>query len=456
MVDDQAGPAAGETPPGTGARNRGNVEWRDVRVLYRREMRAALRDRTIVLNSILLPFFMYPVLLWLMFSAITFVQGLAESSKVKIGVLTQAPAAAEVADSLRRLPDVQVVVASSAPWGRSQVQNHSLDALVELLPPTDSAAALPGNFRVLLTYDQAENGGRQARDRVVDLVDRYRTRRLRQEAADLGVGPGALQQYIVAPHNVSTGRQMGARILAEMIPAFLVVVIALGCFFPAVETTAGERERSTWETLMTVSASRLSVVTAKYMYVATLGVTAAVLNVAAISISIGAVMAPLLRARSESMLFRLPLVAVPVMLLGAVALALFFAAAMMILASFARTFKDGQSMVTPVYWLALIPVLMGNSEDMHLSLGTAVVPIVNVTLMIRDALNGIVNWLLVAETFFVLVAVVAACLALARNILRFEDFLLGSYDGSFWRFVRERLMTRKVPGLGHLLGGGEV
>ena len=45
-------------------------------------------------------------------------------------------------------------------------------------------------------------------------------------------------------------------------------LVAVGCFYPAIDSTAGERERSTWETLMTVSASRGSIIAAKYLYVA--------------------------------------------------------------------------------------------------------------------------------------------------------------------------------------------
>jgi hypothetical protein len=38
---------------------------------------------------------------------------------------------------------------------------------------------------------------------------------------------------------------------------------------------------------------------------------------------------------------------------------------------------------------------------------------------------------------------VLLCLRLARFILRFEDFLIGSYDGSFWRFAKERMHPRR-------------
>ncbi|MDX1567841.1 MAG: ABC transporter permease, partial [Longimicrobiales bacterium] len=232
-----------------------------------------------------------------------------------------------------------------------------------------------------------------------------------------------------------------AFLLSEMVPVFLVLMVALGCFVPAIDSTAGERERGTWETLMTVAASRTSVVTSKYLYVATLGTVAGVLNIGAMAASVGAVLGSVVGGEAGTVSSEYFLRAIPVMLLGAVILALFFAAAMMILAAFARTFRDGQSMVTPVYWLAVVPLFMAQAPDQHLSPELALVPIINVTLMIRDAIQGILSWPLILESFAVGVIMVAACIWIARWILDFEDVLMGSYDGSFWRFLRERVRS---------------
>ncbi len=139
--------------------------------------------------------------------------------------------------------------------------------------------------------------------------------------------------------------------------------------------------------------------------------------------------------------FTIPWLAVPVMMAGAVVLALLFAAAMMILASFARSFKDGQAMVTPVYWLVFLPLLLGDQTDINLSLGTALVPIANVAMMIRDAIGGVFLWEWIGVTLAVNLTLVAGCLLLARQVLRFEEFLLGGFDGSFWRFAKEKLFA---------------
>ena len=251
-----------------------------------------------------------------------------------------------------------------------------------------------------------------------------------------------IEGFRIAERNVATQQQLGTRLLSETLPLFLVVMVALGCFIPAIDTTAGERERLTWETTLTVAASRGSIIAAKYLYVATLGVAAGVLNVAVMFLSMGAVMRPLFSGAGEQFRFALPALAFPVMVLGAVSLALFFAAAMMILAAFARTFKEGQGMVTPVYWLALLPLMLGRGTETTLTATTAAIPVANVAMMIRDAVRGVFLWPLVVETMLVELGTVALCLLLARSILNFEDFLIGSYNGSLWRFLRERLLSR--------------
>jgi len=452
----------------------------EIRLLYLRELRSALRERAIVVNGILMPIFLYPVLLWVMFTGITFAQGLNEgftSRLVVEGALP--PAHAALLDSLVARKDVLVLgregdeegdaagestdeaaAAEPAPVPSdplAALHAGDVDALVRFeavagsdaatdasaAPDTAASSSLPDNFRVHVRYDRSERRSEIARDRVEEVVGAHRARWLDARGEDLGLDDARRTLYAVASENVSTEEELGAMVLGLMLPLFLVIMVALGCFMPSVDTTAGERERSTWETLLTVAASRTSVIVAKYLYVATLGILAGLLNVLAMFLSLGAVMKPLFEG-NDALSFSIPALALPVMAVGAVVLALFFAAGMMILASFARTFKDGQAMVQPVYWLVFIPMLLGNQTDLTLTPTLAAIPVANVTMMIRDALNGVFHWPLIGVTVAVNLAVVALLLWVARRILAFEDFLLGSFDGSFWRFLRERIMGRKT------------
>jgi len=238
---------------------------------------------------------------------------------------------------------------------------------------------------------------------------------------------------------------MGAFILGLIAPVLFVVMVAVGCFYPAIDCIAGERERNTWETLMSTSASRLSVVTAKYLYVASMGGLAGILNLLAIAVTMRPVLAPLMAQAGQMFDYTIVPAALPMAALGALLLAGFVAAGMMIFASFARTFKEGQAMITPFYMLTIVPIVFLQVPGIKFTLPLACVPIANVTMMVREALSGVFHWPQIALTVASSLLIIALCLRLATILLQFEDVVLGSFNGSLNRFIQQRLRQRRRP-----------
>jgi sodium transport system permease protein len=416
--------------------------WREVWILYRREVLSALRERTIVVNSILVPIFLYPFMLWAMFTGLTFVQGQAEGQSSRVAVAAWPAGHADLARRFGERDHFQLVTpAPDEAAAAALIRQGALDAYVAFVPP--AAGALAGNFRVRLTFDESSDRSGVARDRVTDAIDRYREAWLRREAAARSVKPAEWENFAIEERNVASGRDMGRFILGLLLPLFFVVMVAVGCFYPAVDATAGERERGTWETLMSVAASRTSIVTAKYLYVATFGCVAGTLNLAAVTLTMRPVLAPLLARTGGRVEFSVPLAALPILVLSALLLAGFVAAGMMLFASFARTFREGQSMITPFYLLILLPVLFLGTPGIQFSLALAAAPVVNVTMMVREAVTGVFHWPLIGVTIAVSLAAVAACLYAATFIFRFEDVVIGSYSGGLAGFVRERVLGRR-------------
>jgi sodium transport system permease protein len=170
---------------------------------------------------------------------------------------------------------------------------------------------------------------------------------------------------------------------------------------------------------------------------------AGVLNLCAMLFSMRAVLAPILGDRSSDLSFSIPLGAIPLILLVTILMALFIAAGMMILASFARTFKEGQSLVTPFYIAVFLPVMFLQVPGIELTPVLALIPVVNVALVFREAIEGVFRWPLVGLTILVELLCVMLALWLATVILRYEDFMLGTYGGNLTRFLKERVFGAK-------------
>lgn len=424
--------------------------WREIGLLYQRELRAALREKNVVLNAILVPLLLYPVMLWLTFTAMSFAQGQEEKFNSRVAVGGDVRWVAAVREALVPAPSrgsssapspneaglLEVRDSEGETRDREAIARGELDLAITVLPhPSEQT------FSLRWHYDSSKDRSAKAAERVDAALGEYRRKFLDDLAAEKAIGAERWRQFDLSSANLSSSRALGAFLLGLMAPTLMMVMIVIGCFYPAVDATAGERERSTWETTLSLAASRSSVLVAKYLYVSTLGLVAGLINLFAMTLSMPIVLGPLLAREGvdEAISFQVPWSALPLMVVAATLLALLVAAAMMILASFARTFKEGQALVGPVYLLAIFPTVLVSSPDLELNLQWALVPVANVALLFRALIGGNYPWDAIALTLAVEVACVVGCLGLARWIASFEDVLIGNYGGELKRFLRERL-----------------
>ena len=408
----------------------------DIRLLYRRELRSALRERNIIVNSILIPIFLYPAILWVAYSGISFVAGQSEQmpSRVTLADLPDEHAAfRETLESERTLQLLEI-------QDEQAIRDGTLDIIVRFAEAEETLPLFGDNFRATLVYDAAKDRSLLARSRLESHLNDHKQTYLLGAARQAGIEPAELQQFWIETRNVATGREMGQFILGLIVPMFLIIMLAVGGLYPAIDSTAGERENSTWETLMTVAAARSSLLISKYLHVATMSFAAGMLNVAAMMFSMKAVLTPLLGEGVSGLTMSIPIGSIPVIVVGAAMMALFIATGMMILASFARTFKEGQSMIGPFYILMILPLMFLQVPDIEFTPRLAAIPVVNVALMFREAIAGVYQWHLIGITLAVEIVTIALALALAVKILQYEDFIMGGYGGRFGQFFKERIL----------------
>jgi len=412
---------------------------RQIWILYRHEIRCALRERSIVVASIVVPLVMYPLLLWAIFAGTAFVGGQAERLTSRVAVQGLPAAHRALADSLAAHDRVTLREwEADGEAARRDVAAGRLDAFVEFRPAQSDGLGLDDNFRVVIAYSEARERSQAARSRVDSLVTAYRRGWVDEARRDLGVDDPVWADFAVVRSDVSTPAETSRFLLSLFVPLLTLIMVAMAAFYPAIDATAGERERSTWETLMTVAAPRANVAAAKYLYVASFGALGGLLNLTALALSLGWI----LRAAGPDAAGvaggGIPLGSLPVIALGIVLLGLFVAAGMLVLAVFARTFKEGQSMITPFYLAIFLPALFTQSPDLEFSTTLAAVPVLNVALLIRTGITGSLPLVQGGITIVTMVVWVAAAVAFAQWVMSREDVLLGTGEGGLWSYLKRR------------------
>jgi ABC-2 type transport system permease protein/sodium transport system permease protein len=250
---------------------------------------------------------------------------------------------------------------------------------------------------------------------------------------------GALERRLKIPHvsvhqaPVARGGRPRPSAFLVLMPLILILMTVTGAVYPAIDLTAGERERGTLEILMAAPVPRLSLLLAKYVAVVTVAMLTALMNLGGMAVTVW--VSGLFRGDALS-----PLVLLQIFLL-LLLFAAFFSAVLLALTSFARSFKEAQAYLIPLMLVALVPGVLSLVPGLRLDGPLALVPLLNIVLLARDLLLGEAGlWPAVCVIASTLVYALAA---IAVAALIFGAQAVGSDTGGWWG---RRRADRALPG----------
>jgi sodium transport system permease protein len=355
-----------------------------------KELRETLRDRRTLAMMVLFPMVVYPVLSLLVTQLMVNREQKREAQPHTVAVLDPGGTVLDAADLRRRIGADSKHFALRPEATAMDVMAGRLDALVVVNSPR------PGDGRarqVELVYDGARDESRDAAERLGDLL--------------AGALPEGCVGFDVTRRDLASSTRLGGYLLSKIVPLALVLMVLLGAFYPAIDVTAGERERGTLETMLTAPIERFDMLLGKVLAVAVIAGLTGLLNLASMAMTL-----------IHAIRLADPHAALPVpwfqALSGALVLApsaFLFGALFVALGSMARGFKEAQSFLMPAYFIAIAPALIGGIGEYQLHATTALVPAMNVTLLARELIVGTARLgpalLVLASTAFY------GCLALA-------------------------------------------
>ena len=217
-------------------------------------------------------------------------------------------------------------------------------------------------------YDPARQSAQIADTRLQTVLGQYNAAKAAAALQQQGIDPGILTPLKVVGHPLSSPVKAAENsFLSFFLPYILITMILTGGFSAALDSTAGERERRTLESLLMTPAPRSRVLLGKIGAVTTISLTAAVAG--------------------SSPHITLNAVAVPVMVWVALLLAVGFSSLTLALGTLARNFRQGQAYVTPLYFVTILPAsIILFIPDFNPSLAYYLIPVLTAVLVLRDAI----------------------------------------------------------------------
>jgi sodium transport system permease protein len=371
--------------------------------VYSKELTELMRDRKTLIFVILLPLFIFPVIFGVMGLVLssTTSKAMQEQHRYVIVNAEQAPQFADALFYHKNFKQLSTDKTSEAELVAA-IRKDEFD--VAIIIPADFStkrqAVEQAQWQII--YNQSSQFDFMYRY-FTELLANYSEQLQRDTLTMLNVDPGKLSAIIkpvdvekvdTADKRENIGEKFGAVIAYILIPLCL-----LGASYPAIDMGAGEKERGTLETLLICPISRVSIVLGKFFTVLTTGLVGALITVASFGLW-GAIigsfagMAVVREAMSAIALTELVLIFSLLLPISAV-----FAALLLAISIYARTFKEAQNYISPLSIFIFVPLVAAMMPGVELTSKTALVPIMNVALAIKELIKGTADYGLLTLIF---------------------------------------------------------
>ena len=398
------------------------MSLRNIGIVYRKELTDSLRDRRTLVSMIVIPLLLFPVMmLGFSYLAVKLV-GQAKKEVPQIMVLGGEDSP-KVMARLRNLDTIEIV--PPAPDYVEQISNKKVRAAVEIPKGFDAALERNEKTTIKIYMYEGEIKSSFAADRVEKFFSelREKTARDRLEARKLPVS--LLKPFDIEQKNVAPPEKVGGSLFGGLIGYMVILLCMTGAMYPAIDLTAGEKERGTMETILCSPVERTHLVLGKFLMVLTASLASAVLSVISMGVSfLGVSKLGSLESGGRSP-FQMSINPKAVLAVFGMVLpmAVLFAAALMTIALFAKSYKEAQSYLTPMTFLVVIPAVASLLPGVELNAKLALVPVLNTSLVSKEILTGTYHWNYIALIFLSSCAYAAAAMFIAVRMFQREDVL---------------------------------
>ncbi len=293
--------------------------------------------------------------------------------------------------------------------------------LILVIPETYAERFSNGEINSLpLIYDSSSLGkARRNYNQVRDMIRRFAQGIGFLRLQLRGVDPSITAPVLVQEVDTASPAARALTILATL-PYLLVLVIFMGGFYLAIDTTAGEREHGSLEPLLSQPTSRTQLVLGKITATSIFGAMSLVLFLASLAVAV-----PFVPLHKIGMSLEIGLGASVGIFLVALPLIFFAASLLTVVASFAKSYKEAQTYLTIVILVPTMPLIIAQLLGVEASTLLMVVPSLSQSTLISDLIVGEpVEWLHLVVSAITTGALGTGLAWLAISLYRRESILI--------------------------------
>lgn len=370
--------------------------------IFVKELIDTLRDKRTMVTMIVIPVLIFPVILSVFSSISKSFTKEAMEKELVIGVSEKDFKHNPVIESIQNAPlgNLELKIMKDTSTFTKAIREDSIQI----------GLAFESDFKEKFTGEETapiiiyiNNTDVAMRSRVKGIFDQYSELWRKKRLERLGISEESVKPVEINYFDISSDQEKLGKIAGGILPYIFIAFCFLGCLYPAIDLFTGEKERGTIETILSTPVKRWQLLFGKMAVVVLSGLLAATLALVGLFVAIEFL--DLVQDEKILEVVRGILSFKFILLMYAllIPLTVFFAGIMIPIAVYAKSFKEAQSIITPLNIVVILPAIIGFLPGIELNITTAFIPIINIVLATKDIIAGTIDPLLLIISFSSLV-----------------------------------------------------
>lgn len=383
--------------------------------IFKKELKDTLRDRRTLMMMLVIPILIFPVIMNIFVSISSSFQKEAATKKIRIGMVGKPNNYLE--KELKEIPEMmgakEIIYYKDTNAMLKDLKSDTLQLGSYIADDFEAYLESKKPAPIVFYYNATDMGMMERAESYMSIIE---TKAQQKRYDELQIDQFKIKPIETFYRNIASDKEMVGKFAGGILPYMFIAFCFLGCMYPAIDLFTGEKERGTIETLLTTPVARWQILFGKMGVVVLSGLTAASCSLLGLFISIE-VLDVVDNKEILDIIHSILSPAFILMLYGLlIPLTVFFAGVMIPIAVYAKSFKEAQSIITPLNIVMVLPAMVGFFPGVELNTITACIPVVNVVLATKELIAGTLEIGLVALSFSVMVslAVVAVFISYKR------------------------------------------
>lgn len=397
------------------------MKIKHILTVFKKELKDMIRDKRTIVSTIIVPMIILPVLYFFMGNGVDSIEkDVTENLTVGIVNYTE-----NKEDFLKNNIFIQgeAIKINNTEDAKEELKKGNIRIAIEIDENYEEKLLNNEKINVKVYYDSTKMTSSSSVSIIENYFNIFNSNLLVKRLSSLGINPDIITPTVIENMDVAPEEVKGNTTLSMIVPMLLAVLLATAGAPAAIDLIVGERERKTFEPLLSTKADRLSILLGKYFAISTFSAISLISSM--MGVFIGMKVSPSMFGENLSIVSNTSVVAIILAILAVILFGFICSSIQMILSAFAKTIKEGNTYVSFLTFAIMIPAyatMFMQPGDVETYM--AFIPALNIIALLKMVIGNMLDYNYIILTVLSSIVFLVICLIITFKLFKKESMVI--------------------------------